>query len=109
MSVHYFKHQFHKLHSQLRNLTYKLTQQQEAVKVHQEETEASIITLDLTGMVEDLDIALRIPYEMYYVGHPCKDIARILKLPLGDVKNSISFAQKELKEKIERRRLGARA
>jgi DNA-directed RNA polymerase specialized sigma24 family protein len=103
MSVHYFKHKFHKLHTQLRNLAYKLNQENNPAKAHHEDTESNILTGDLTVMVKELDISLRIPYEMYYVGHPCQDIAQILKLPLGDVKNSIQYAQKELKEKIERR------
>jgi DNA-directed RNA polymerase specialized sigma24 family protein len=56
-------------------------------------------------MVQELDISLRIPYEMYYVGHPYQDIAHTLKLPLDAVKNSVYYAQQELKEKIERRYL----
>lgn len=103
MPAHYFRHQFHKLHTQLRNLTCKLTSHNYILKINNKEIESQIVPGDLTVMVQQLDISLRIPYEMYYVGHPCQDIAHTLNLPLDAVKNSIQFAKKELKEKIERR------
>ena len=64
---------------------------------------SKIVLLELAPIVQDLDVVLRVPFEMYYMGHRYQDIADTLKLPLESVKNSIYFAQKELKEKIEHR------
>ena len=68
---------------------------------------SEIVLLELVPIVQDLDVVLRVPFEMYYMGHRYQDIADILKLPLESVKNSIYYAQKELKEKIERRYMAA--
>jgi DNA-directed RNA polymerase specialized sigma24 family protein len=106
MSVHHFKNTFHKLHTLLRNLAFRYYPKNEETKERPSDlindVESKIMTQDLAGMVQQLDISLRIPYEMYYVGHPYQDIAHTLKLPLDAVKSSIYYAQKELKEKIER-------
>ena len=74
-----------------------------AASILNSKAKSKIVLMELTPIVQELDVVLRVPFEMYYVGHNCQDIAQILNLPLGSVKNSIYSAQKELKEKIERR------
>jgi RNA polymerase sigma-70 factor (ECF subfamily) len=67
------------------------------------DAESNIMMEELTAMLNELDISLRIPFEMYYVGHKYQEIADALNIPLGTIKSHIFYARKELKEKIEKR------
>jgi len=79
------------------------------IAAYNKESTCNLSTEELTNMVQELDISLRIPYEMYYVGHPYQDIANTLKLPEVLVKHHILDARKELKLKIESRYIGVSA
>ncbi|NBB89357.1 MAG: sigma-70 family RNA polymerase sigma factor [Bacteroidetes bacterium] len=65
--------------------------------------ESSIMTHELTAMIEELDDSTRIPFMMHYEGYKYQEIADELELPLGTVKSRIFFARKELKGKIAAR------
>src|SRR6056297_234464 len=65
--------------------------------------ESSIMTYELTAMIEELDDSTRIPFMMHYEGYKYQEIADELELPLGTVKSRIFFARKELKGKIAAR------
>ncbi len=65
--------------------------------------EANILMKELTGMIEDLDDSIKIPFLMHYQGFKYQEIADYLDLPLGTVKSRIFFARKELKEVISSR------
>ena len=67
------------------------------------DAESNIMMEELTTILNELDISLRVPFEMYYVGHKYQEIADTLNLPLGSVKSRIFFARRELKAKIESR------
>jgi RNA polymerase sigma-70 factor (ECF subfamily) len=67
------------------------------------DADSNIMMEELTSMLNELDISLRIPFEMYYVGHKYQEIADTLNIPLGTIKSHIFYARKELKDKIERR------
>jgi RNA polymerase sigma-70 factor, ECF subfamily len=75
----------------------------------QNDAESNIMMEELTSMLKELDISLRIPFEMYYVGHKYQEIADTLHIPLGTIKSHIFYARKELKEKIENRYQGIRS
>lgn len=67
------------------------------------DAESNIMMEELMAILNELDISLRVPFEMYYVGHKYQEIADTLKLPLGSVKSNIFYARRELKAKIESR------
>lgn len=56
---------------------------------------------ELNEMIKNLEDAIRIPFEMHYVGYKYQEIADQLELPLGTVKSRIFFARKELKDTIQ--------
>ena len=58
---------------------------------------------ELTGMVDNLDESIQVPFVMHYQGYKYQEIADDLQLPLGTVKSRIFFARKELKDKINAR------
>ena len=60
----------------------------------------NIMMEELGGMIKNLDISIRVPFEMHYVGYKYQEIANELELPLGTVKSRIFFARKELKHQI---------
>src|SRR4029079_1274038 len=43
--------------------------------------ESNIMMEELTTMLEELDISLRVPFEMHYMGHKYQDIADTLNIP----------------------------
>lgn len=65
------------------------------------DAESNIMMEELMAILNELDVSLRVPFEMYYVGHKYQEIADILNMPLGSVKSNIFYARKELKAKIE--------
>lgn len=65
------------------------------------QAEANILIKELTGFIEVLDDAVKIPFLMYFDGYKYQEIADELELPLGTVKSRIFFARKELKERIQ--------
>lgn len=70
--------------------------------------ESNMLIGELTGMIEQLDDSIRIPFLMHYQGFKYQEIADALELPLGTVKSRIFFARKELKDQIARQ-YGAKA
>lgn len=66
------------------------------------DAETNIMMEELEGMIESLDVNIKKPFMMHYVGYKYQEIADELDLPLGTVKSRIFFARKELKEKIIR-------
>ncbi len=73
------------------------------------EAESNIMMEELDSMLKELDVSLRVPFEMYYIGHKYQEIADTLHIPLGTIKCHIFYARKELKEKIESRYQGLRS
>jgi len=106
MSVHKFNESFHKFRSSLQHLLNPLTHNYHTSKILYAlpaKARPKIILMELTDMVQDLDVELRLPFEMHYIGHPFQEIADILKLPLHEVKSNIQIARMELKATIETR------
>ncbi len=62
--------------------------------------ESNMLIKELTGMIEQLDDSIRVPFLMHYQGFKYQEIADHLNLPLGTVKSRIFFARKDLKEQI---------
>ncbi len=56
---------------------------------------------ELTGMIDSLDDAIKVPFMMHYEGFKYQEIADELELPLGTVKSRIFFARKALKAAIK--------
>ena len=67
------------------------------------QAESDIMMQELTGMVDNLDESIQVPFVMHYQGYKYQEIADDLQLPLGTVKSRIFFARKELKDKINAR------
>lgn len=63
----------------------------------------NILMDELGGMIEELEVSIRKPFEMHYIGFKYQEIADDLDLPLGTVKSRIFFARKALKGKIKQR------
>lgn len=63
--------------------------------------ESNIIMQELGEMIDSLDVEIKEPFEMHYVGFKYQEIADKLMLPLGTVKSRIFFARKALKAKIK--------
>ncbi len=62
--------------------------------------EGSIMMQELENMIDSLEVEIRQPFVMHYIGFKYQEIADKLNLPLGTVKSRIFFARKALKEKI---------
>ncbi len=54
----------------------------------------------LVGLISKLKDDKKVPLEMYNKGFDYKEIAQVLELPMGTVKNKIFLARKSLKEMI---------
>ncbi|GAB4427447.1 MAG: RNA polymerase sigma factor [Bacteroidia bacterium] len=50
--------------------------------------------------IGDLSYEYKTPFMMYYTGYKYYEIADILNIPIGTVKNRIHIARKELKDKL---------
>lgn len=64
--------------------------------------EGSMMMEELEGMIESLEVEIRQPFMMHYLGYKYQEIADELNLPLGTVKSRIFFARKALKGKIKK-------
>ena len=62
---------------------------------------SNMLMNELTKMVDDLDVAIKVPFMMHYEGFKYQEIADELELPLGTVKSRIFFARKALKAAIK--------
>jgi RNA polymerase sigma-70 factor, ECF subfamily len=60
----------------------------------------NIFMNELQVMIDALDDATKIPFEMHCDGFKYQEIADELGLPLGTIKSRIFFARKELKSKM---------
>ena len=63
---------------------------------------SSLVMQEIQGEIRRLDEGVRRPFEMYFRGYKYKEIADILHIPIGTVKNKIHLARKELKVKLKR-------
>lgn len=55
---------------------------------------------DIQRAMSTIDEAHRKPFMLYFTGYKYNEIAEMLRLPLGTVKNRIHLARKELKEQL---------
>lgn len=55
---------------------------------------------DITGAIESLDAAYKVPFMMHFRGFKYHEIAARLEIPIGTVKNRIHIARKELKRML---------
>lgn len=62
------------------------------------DAEAVILFEELMDMVNQLDESLRVPFQMYFLGHKYHEIAETLHLPLGTMKSRMFLARKALKK-----------
>ena len=71
---------------------------------HVTENSAStnLVMEEINQAIESLTHDLRTSFLMYYKGYKYHEIADILSLPLGTVKNRIHIARKQLKGKLDR-------
>ncbi|MEM6264499.1 MAG: RNA polymerase sigma factor [Bacteroidota bacterium] len=55
---------------------------------------------EIQSAIEDLNYEYKTPFLMHFKGYKYHEIAEILNIPIGTVKNRIHIARKELKEKL---------
>lgn len=56
---------------------------------------------EMMAVLQGLEDAYRVPFEMYYNGFKYKEIAEELDLSIGTVKSRIFFSRKKLMEQLE--------
>jgi RNA polymerase sigma factor (sigma-70 family) len=62
---------------------------------------SSFVMHDINAAIERLNDEHRKPFMMYYIGFKYLEIAEMLSIPIGTVKNRIHIARKELKQKLQ--------
>lgn len=60
-----------------------------------------IMMKELHVMLNNMDDAHRIPFEMFFNGYEYQEISEQLDLPMGTVKSRIFFARKKMKDMIQ--------
>lgn len=60
-----------------------------------------IMMKELRVMLDSMDDAHRVPFEMFFNGYEYQEIAEELELPMGTVKSRIFFARKKMKDMIQ--------
>lgn len=60
-----------------------------------------IMMKELRVMLDSMDDAHRVPFEMFFNGFEYQEIAEELDLPMGTVKSRIFFARKKMKDMIQ--------
>jgi RNA polymerase sigma-70 factor (ECF subfamily) len=78
---------------------YVLSQQSENNSI-QNEGERKIYLEEITGIIENLEVWLKVPFKMYLQGYKYEEIANELNAPLGTIKSRIFIARKILKKEI---------
>jgi RNA polymerase sigma-70 factor (ECF subfamily) len=63
--------------------------------------ESSITVKEINHIINQLEKDLKAPFMMQLSGYKYDEIAEMLKLPLGTVKNRIFLARKKLQEKLK--------
>ena len=61
-----------------------------------------IMMKELRVMLDEMDEAHRVPFEMFFDGFEYQEIADKLNLPMGTVKSRIFFARKKMKDAIHK-------
>ena len=78
---------------------YVLSQQTENNSI-QNEGERKIYLEEITSLIENLEVWLKVPFKMYLQGYKYEEIANELNAPLGTIKSRIFIARKILKKEI---------
>jgi RNA polymerase sigma-70 factor (ECF subfamily) len=60
-----------------------------------------IMMKELRTMLDSMDEAHRVPFELFFNGFEYQEIAEELELPMGTVKSRIFFARKKMKDMIQ--------
>ena len=64
--------------------------------------EVSLPDMDLYGAIDMLPEKLRLPFVMHHAeGYPVKEIASILRVPAGTIKNRLLDARKRLRKELD--------
>lgn len=106
MSVHKFNESYHKLRTMLTHWVSPLAHHDRRNKVltaSQIKEKPKIILMEINDMVQNLEVDLRVPFELHYLGHPFQEIADMLELSVDTVKSNVLQARMELKSTIENR------
>lgn len=69
--------------------------------VTQNQGMASFVMRDIRTAIEKLNEEHRRPFMLYFIGFKYLEIAEMLHIPIGTVKNRIHIARKELKQKLQ--------
>jgi len=60
----------------------------------------TLVLQEIDGAMQQLAVEYRTPFLMYFNGYKYHEIADLLQIPIGTVKNRIHIARKELKSKL---------
>ena len=66
---------------------------------------SKLIQEEIYEEIERLSDLYKVPFLMYFKGYKYQEIADVMDIPLGTVKNRIHIARKELKRKLMNRHL----
>ena len=69
--------------------------------VTQNKGTSTFVMNDIDAAIADLSEEHRTPFLMYFGGYKYLEIAEMLKIPIGTVKNRIHIARKELKQMLQ--------
>jgi RNA polymerase sigma-70 factor (ECF subfamily) len=69
--------------------------------VTENEAGTKLVMDEITHAIKNLSYEYKTPFMMYYKGYKYFEIADILNIPIGTVKNRIHIARKELKEELK--------
>jgi RNA polymerase sigma factor (sigma-70 family) len=72
-----------------------------ASKTVKNEAYSTLAMEEITEAVEGLSYVYQTPFMMYYLGYKYHEIADILEIPIGTVKNRIHIARKQLKSQLK--------
>ena len=68
-----------------------------------EKVQSVIMMKELKSMIDLLDDAYKIPFQMFYEGFQYSEIAEKIDAPIGTVKSRIFYARKKLQEMVSMR------
>lgn len=62
---------------------------------------SSLVLDEIHAAIDQLSASYQLPFQMFYTGYKYQEIADVLEVPMGTVKNRIHVARRELKRMLK--------